>query len=65
MKKLALSSPTAAEYFEGIGASGGCLWPHASTRALFGNRTSNLVESYNSLLLEARSDHPLDAADKV
>ena len=65
MVKLTRASPTAATFFEEIEPALWCLWPHIDSRPLFGHRTSNFVEGYNAWLLQARSEGPLGAADKV
>ena len=40
-----------------------CLRPHFKTRTLYGNRTSNAVESANSMLRPERCMEPLCAID--
>ncbi|KNH01409.1 Zinc finger SWIM-type [Perkinsela sp. CCAP 1560/4] len=42
-----------------------CLWPHVSTHALHGHRTSNYLESSNSAIRQIRVMPPLNALDAM
>ena len=58
-------SPVAANYLGAISPKNWCAWPHVNIHALHGHRTSNYVESCNSLISEIHAMSSLDALDAM
>ena len=62
---LGRSSPSAEAYFRNIKPESWCTWATSSTIAMHGKKTSNHVEAANSMVLPARAEDPMHAADKI
>ena len=65
MEDLKKTSPTAYEYLKRKTPQKWCKWPFMKSLSMFGHRTSNFVESGNSMILEARNMSAFKATQHI